>query len=293
MPGCARSGHCQSRGVAPQLEAVQRSSLFIHPRGDRVPDRRGLTAHASYYRQVNRDYMAAPSERPPLIVANHGGLAGATTLALKPSTQFWTCRGFALVDVDHGGITGYGRAYRQRLDGQWGVVSLADCANAARYLVDCVELDGRRIAIHGGSAGYYTAQSAPVFSDLFTACAAHYDISDLETRAKETYKFEAHKADILVGPYPETRGRYRARSPIQFVDQAPCHVMIQGLEDRICPASQAETMVSALRQGRAGRQCPIRGRAPRLPAYREYPARTRRGVVLLRAQLRISTCRPR
>jgi dipeptidyl aminopeptidase/acylaminoacyl peptidase len=259
---------------------------------DRVPDRRGLTAHAFYYLPVNRDYMAAPGERPPLIVANHGRPAGATTLALDLSTQFWTSCGFALVDVDHGGITSNGRAYRQRLNGQRGVVSLADCTNAARYLLDCVELDGRRIAIHGGSAGDYTAQSALIFSELFIGCAAHYDISDLETRAKETYKFEAHKADILVGPYPETRGRLRARSPIHFVDQASCHVMIQGLEDRIRPSSQAETMVAALREGRAGRRCPIRGRPPRLPAYREYPVRTRRGVVLLPAQLRFSTCRP-
>jgi len=192
--------------------------------------------------------MAAPGERPPLIVANHGGSAGDTTPALNLSTQFWTSRGFALVDEDYGGSAGYGRAYRQRLNGQWGVVSLADYANAARYLVDRDEVDGRRIAIYGGSTGGYTALCALVFSNLFAACAAHYGIADLEIWAMETYKFEAHMADILVSPYPDTRDRYRACSPIHFVDHAPYPaIILQGLEDRICPASQAESMVAALR----------------------------------------------
>jgi dienelactone hydrolase len=218
------------------------------PEAIEFPTDGGLSAHAFYYRPVNRDYMAVSGERPPLIVANHGGPTGATSPALNLSTQFWTSRGFAVVDVNYGGSTGYGRAYRQRLNSQWGVVNLADCANVARFLVDRDEVDGQRIAIHGGSAGGYTALCALVFSDLFAACAAHYGISDLETWAKETYKFEAHMADILVGPYPETRDRYRARSPIYFVDHASCPaIILQGLEDRICPASQAENMVAALR----------------------------------------------
>ena len=157
----------------------------------------GLTAHAFYYRPVNRDYTAAPGERPPLIVANHGRPTRATAPALNLSTQFWTSCGFALVDVNYGGSTGFGRAYRQRLNGQWGVVNLADCANAARYFVDRDEVDCRRIAVYGGSAGGYTALCALIFSDLFAACAAHYGIADLEIWATETYKFEAHMADIL------------------------------------------------------------------------------------------------
>lgn len=229
-------------------EQVIEPGFLSVPEAIEFPTEGGLTAHAFYYPPVNRDHTGGSGERPPLIVANHGGPTGATSPALNASIQFWTSRGFAVVDVNYGGSTGYGRAYRQRLNGQWGIVNLADCANAARYLVARGDVDGQRVAISGGSAGGYTALCALVYSDFFAACAAHYGISDLETWAGETYKFEAHMADILVGPYPEMRERYRARSPIHFVDRASCPaIILQGLEDRICPASQAETMVAALR----------------------------------------------
>jgi dienelactone hydrolase len=172
-----------------------------------------------------------------------------------------------VVDVNYGGSTGYGRAYRQRLNGEWGVVNLADCANAARHLVNRDEVDGRRIAIHGGSAGGYTALCALVFSDLFAACAAHYGISDLEVWARETYKFEEHMADFLVGPYPETRDRYRAlTNSLRRPGVLSGHHLARTRRPNLSRFSGREHGRSAPRQGRAGRLCPIRRRAARLPA---------------------------
>ncbi|MEE9286042.1 MAG: S9 family peptidase, partial [Dehalococcoidia bacterium] len=209
----------------------------------------GLTAHALFYPPANVDYWGVAGELPPLLVMSHGGPTAAATSALSLATQFWTSRGFAVVDVDYGGSTGYGRAYRERLRGQWGVVDTADCINAARYLAGRGLVDRRRMAIRGGSAGGYTTLCALTFHDVFAAGASHYGVADAETLAKDTHKFEERYLDGLIGPYPEAAELYRARSPIHFADRISCPViLLQGLEDRIVPPSQAEAMVAALRR---------------------------------------------
>jgi dipeptidyl aminopeptidase/acylaminoacyl peptidase len=208
-----------------------------------------LTAHAFYYAPKNRDYVAPLDELPPLVVFSHGGPTSATSPALNMSIQFWTSRGFAVVDVNYGGSTGYGRAYRERLREQWGVVDVDDCVNAARYLVAQNLADPDRLAIRGGSAGGYTTLAALTFSDLFTAGASYFGISDLETMTQDTHKFESRYLDSMVGPWPETAERYRARSPIHHTDRltAPM-ILLQGLEDKVVPPNQAEAMVEALRE---------------------------------------------
>jgi dipeptidyl aminopeptidase/acylaminoacyl peptidase len=208
-----------------------------------------LSAHALFYPPVNRDFAGPEDERPPLIVASHGGPTGNADAALDLEIQYWTSRGFAVVDVDYGGSAGYGRAYRQRLQGKWGVVDTADCLNAARYLAETGEVDGARLAIHGGSAGGYTTLCALAFHDLFAAGASYYGVADAELLAKDTHKFESRYLDGLIGPYPEATELYRARSPIHFADRISCPVILfQGLEDEVVPPSQAEVMVAALEQ---------------------------------------------
>jgi dipeptidyl aminopeptidase/acylaminoacyl peptidase len=153
------------------------------------------------------------------------------------------------VDVNYGGSTGYGRAYRQRLNGQWGVVDVNDCANAARYLIKRGSVDANRIAIRGGSAGGYTTLAALVFTDLFKAGASHFGISELEAFVKDTHKFESRYCESLVGPYPEKRNLYQQRSPINFIDRLSCPlILFQGLEDKIVPPNQSEMMFDAARK---------------------------------------------
>lgn len=212
------------------------------------PTEQGLTAHAFYYPPRNRDYTAPPGERPPLLVMSHGGPTAATSATLDLEVQYWTSRGIALLDVNYGGSSGYGRAYRERLKGQWGVVDVDDCVNGARYLVERGEVDGERLAITGGSAGGYTTLCALTFRRVFRAGASRYGIGDLEALARDTHKFESRYLDSLIGPYPERRDLYRERSPIHFADQLSCPVIFfQGLEDEVVPPSQAESMVQALR----------------------------------------------
>jgi dipeptidyl aminopeptidase/acylaminoacyl peptidase len=218
------------------------------PQDIEFPTEGGLTAHAFFYPPTNRDHTAPPHERPPLLVRSHGGPTGAASTVLSWDIQYWTSRGFAVVDVNYGGSTGYGRAYRERLNGQWGVVDVDDCANAARYLVERGLVDGNRLAIHGGSAGGYTTLSALAFRDVFKAGASYFGVSDLEALAKDTHKFESRYLDRLVGPYPERRELYRQRSPIHFTDGMSCPtIFFQGLEDKVVPPNQAERMVEAVR----------------------------------------------
>ncbi len=212
------------------------------------PTERGQTAHALLYRPQNRDYVPAESELPPLLVRSHGGPTAASFSKLDWGIQFWTSRGFAVVDVNYGGTTGYGRAYRERLNGQWGIVDVDDCVNAARWLAERGWVDRQRLVIRGGSAGGYTTLASLAFRDTFKAGASYYGISDLETLARDTHKFESRYLDRLVGPYPEQREQYFARSPIHFVDQLSCPlIFFQGLEDKVVPPSQAEMMVEAVR----------------------------------------------
>jgi len=212
------------------------------------PTEHGLTAYAFFYPPKNRDYIASPDELPPLLVESHGGPTGMTNSELNLAIQYWTSRGIAVLDVNYGGSSGYGRAYRQRLEGKWGIVDVDDCVNGARYLVEQGLVDENRLAITGGSAGGFTTLCALTFRNLFKAGASHYGISDLEALARDGHKFESHYEHSMIGPYPERRDLYHARSPINFVDRLSCPIIFfQGLEDKVVPPNQAELMVAALR----------------------------------------------
>jgi dipeptidyl aminopeptidase/acylaminoacyl peptidase len=219
-----------------------------HPQSVAFPTENGLTAYALYYPPKNRDYVAPPDERPPLIVMSHGGPTSAASSALNLGIQFWTSRGIAVLDVNYGGSTGFGRAYRARLDGRWGIVDVDDCLNGARYLAKTGEVDGGRLIIRGSSAGGYTTLAALTFRDAFKAGASYYGISDLEALAQETHKFESRYLDRMVGPYPEKRELYHQRSPIHHTDRLAVPIIfLQGLDDKVVPPNQATMMVEALR----------------------------------------------
>jgi dipeptidyl aminopeptidase/acylaminoacyl peptidase len=238
-----------------QFEVLRRSrevtadpSYLSVARAIEFPTEQGLTAHGYFYAPKNCDYAAPANERPPLLVISHGGPTSSSSASLKYSIQYWTSRGIAVLDVNYGGSSGYGRAYRERLNGQWGIVDVDDCVNGARYLTERGEVDGNRLAIRGGSAGGYTTLCALTFRDTFKAGASHYGISDLEALATDTHKFESRYMDRLIGPYPERRDLYIARSPIHFTDKLNCPMIIfQGLEDKVVPPNQAEKMVEAVR----------------------------------------------
>ena len=211
----------------------------------------GRTAHALYYPARNMDFAGPEGERPPLLVVSHGGPTSCATTSLDLSYQFWTSRGIAIVDVNYGGSTGYGTQYRRRLNGQWGIVDVDDCINAALHLVREGEVDGDRLIVRGGSAGGYTTLASLTFRDVFKVGASYYGISDLEALAKETHKFESRYLDSLIGPYPECCDLYVERSPIHHTDRLSCPIILmQGLEDEVVPPNQAEVMVEALRNKR-------------------------------------------
>jgi dipeptidyl aminopeptidase/acylaminoacyl peptidase len=210
--------------------------------------RGGQSAHALYYAPANRTTRGPAEQKPPLLVMSHGGPTAATTSGFRLSLQYWTSRGFAVVDVNYGGSTGYGREYRERLYGKWGIVDVEDCIEAARYLAERGDIDSRRMAIRGGSAGGYTTLCALVFHDVFAAGASYYGVADLAALARDTHKFESRYTDRLVASYPEGAAIYRERSPLFFADRVSCPVILfQGLEDKIVPPNQAETFVAALR----------------------------------------------
>jgi dipeptidyl aminopeptidase/acylaminoacyl peptidase len=209
----------------------------------------GQPVHAFYYAPRNPDFTAPTGERPPLIVVSHGGPTAASLDVLDARLQFWTSRGFAVLDVNYGGSTGFGRAYRDRLKGTWGIVDVADCMNGARHLVREGQADAERLAIRGGSAGGYTTLAALTFHTTFKAGASHYGVSDVEVLAQDTHKFESRYLDSLIGPYPAARDVYRARSPIHFTDRlSAALILFQGLEDKVVPPNQAETMADAVRR---------------------------------------------
>lgn len=205
-------------------------------------------AHAFFYRPNNPGYQGPEGTRPPLIVISHGGPTASAATALDLKIQFWTSRGFAVVDVNYRGSSGYGRAYRRALDGLWGLADVEDCVNAARWLAAQGWVDPERMVIRGSSAGGYTCLCALTFWDVFKAGASYYGISDLEALARDTHKFEAHYTDRLVGPYPARRDLYRERSPIHFAEKLSCPVIVlQGLDDKVVPPNQAQEMVDAVR----------------------------------------------
>ena len=219
------------------------------PEAIEFPTEGGLTAHAFYYPPRNADYMALPSDRPPLIVISHGGPTTQTKAVLDLGVQYWTNRGFAVVDVNYGGSSGYGREYRERLNWQWGIVDVDDNINAARYLVEEGKADPDRLIIRGGSAGGYTTLAALAFHpDVFAAGASYYGVSDVEALAKDTHKFESRYLDTMIGPYPEMKDLYRERSPIHFIERLSCAlILFQGLEDKVVPPDQSERMAEAVR----------------------------------------------
>ena len=209
------------------------------------------TAYGLFYPPRNPDCVGPTGERPPLRVISHGGPTAAADRWLQLKIQFWTSRGIAVLDVDYGGSSGYGRAYRERLNGAWGLVDVDDCVHGARYLVERGDVDVDRLAIEGGSASGFTTLCALVFHDVFRLGACYYGVSDLEVLARDTHKFESRYLDRLVGPYPARRDIYRERSPIHHVERLASPVIFfQGLEDKVVPPNQTERMVEALRDRR-------------------------------------------
>ena len=226
--------------IAPGFASIAQAISF--------PTEGGLQAHAFFYPPTNPDFTGPEGERPPLIVISHGGPTGATDAAFKWAYQYWTSRGFAVVDVNYGGSTGYGRAYRERLNGQWGVVDVDDSVNAARYLVERGDVNPQRTAIRGSSAGGYTTLCALTFRSFFKCGASHYGIGDLEALVRDTHKFESRYPDTLIGPYPARRDVYQARSPVNFTDRLSSPmILFQGAEDKAVPPAQAQAMFDAVK----------------------------------------------
>jgi len=222
-------------------EHVARGEAIQFPTGD------GLTAHAFFYPPTNPGFAAPPDTKPPLIVLSHGGPTAMTSDALSLAIQWWTSRGLAVVDVNYRGSSGYGRAYRDSLNGEWGVADVEDCIAAARYLAKTGRVDAARMAIRGGSAGGFTVLAALTRSDLFKAGASLYGIADLALLARDTHKFESRYLDRLVGPLPSAAALYRDRSPLHQIDKLTAPIIFfHGLEDRVVPPNQAETMVTAM-----------------------------------------------
>ena len=222
------------------------------------PGEGGATAHAFFYAPRNAAYAAPPGELPPLLVGAHGGPTSERSSGLDPLVQFWTSRGFAYLDVNYGGSTGYGRAYRERLRGASGVVDVGDCVAGARHLAATGAVDPAVMLIHGGSAGGYIVLCALAFHDAFAAGTSLYGIADLEVLHQETHKFEAFYDDSLVGPYPEQRELYRQRSPIHFIARVHAALLLlQGTDDPVVPPNQTQMMFDALRAADAPCACII------------------------------------
>ena len=241
-------GHPHRRTVRPARELDLDTPLVV-PEAITFPTGPGgeAVAHAIYYRPTNPACSGPPGELPPLLVMAHGGPTAAARRQVQLGTIYWTSRGIAVVDVDYRGSTGYGRRYRRALDGAWGVADVEDCVAAAKFLIDRGDVDPQRLMIRGGSAGGFTVLAALAFHHTFAAGASRYGIADLEALAADTHKFESRYLDRLVGPYPQARDTYRARSPIHHLDgfDAPM-IVLQGDEDEIVPPAQSEMIVRAL-----------------------------------------------
>ena len=233
---------------APASLSVDANELS-EPQTILFPSAESEQVHAFFYPPTNARYCAEQSERPLVIAMCHGGPTSATGSGLNLKIQYWTNRGFAVVDINYRGSTGFGRHYRQGLTNAWGVADVEDTQYALRYLADEGKIDLDRCIIRGGSAGGYTVLSALTFTDTFKAGASLYGIGDLETLATDTHKFESRYLDSLIGPYPDRKDIYQARSPIHHADGLNCPVIfLQGLEDKVVPPNQAEMMVDILRQ---------------------------------------------
>ena len=242
-------GHPERGAVRPARDLGLDPGLLVEPEAITFPTGPGgaAVAHALYYPPANPACAGPPGERPPLLVMAHGGPTSAARRQLQLGIAYWTSRGIAVVDVDYRGSTGYGRRYRRALDGAWGVADVEDCVAAAKFLADRGDADPERLMIRGGSAGGFTALASLALHDVFAAGASRYGVADLEALAADTHKFESRYLDRLVGPYPEARDTYRARSPINHLDgfDAPM-IVLQGDQDEIVPPAQSEMIVEAL-----------------------------------------------
>ncbi|KAJ2156037.1 Esterase lipase thioesterase active site [Coemansia sp. RSA 552] len=214
-----------------------------------TPESKSAEAYGFFYPPTNKNYKGVEGELPPLLVLSHGGPTSAASSVFQSKIQYWTSRGIAVVDVNYGGSTGYGRAYRERLYPHFGEVDVQDCCAAALHLAQAGEVDCKRLSIMGGSAGGFTTLACLAFRpEVFAVGASLYGISDLEVLAKETHKFESEYPVHLVGPYPADRDVYIRRSPLHSVDTLSCPaIFLQGLEDKVVPPNQATLMVDALK----------------------------------------------
>lgn len=239
----------RAEAVRPASEEGIDPEYVPRPRPIEFPTGDGETAYGFFYPPTNPGFEGPEGELPPLLVFSHGGPTSHATPEQSPEIAFWTSRGIGVVDVNYRGSSGHGRAYRERLRGNWGVVDWEDCVAAALHLARSGEADRERLAIRGGSAGGYATLCALVFGDAFAAGASYYGVADAETLARDTHKFESRYLDGLIGPYPERADLYRERSPIHHVERLRTPVILfQGLEDEIVPPSQAEAMAAALRR---------------------------------------------
>jgi dipeptidyl aminopeptidase/acylaminoacyl peptidase len=233
--------------VRPARELRLDASWWSVPEAISFPTTGGRTAHALWYPPRNPRCAAPEGTAPPLLVLGHGGPTSAARPQLDLAVQYWTTRGWGVVDVNYGGSTGYGRAYRRLLDGAWGVVDVDDLAAAAEHLAGVGLADPARVAVKGGSAGGFTVLCLLAFRDTCSVGASRYGIADLEALVADTHKFEARYTDTLIAPYPEGRDVYRARSPIHHLDGFDTPLLVlQGLEDAIVPPNQSEMIVDAL-----------------------------------------------
>ena len=253
-PRSPRSFVSTLRPARPRCCGVRRrcsrnsSRYFSVPEHIAFPTEGGKTAHAFYYPPTNPDYVAPPGTRPPLVVKCHGGPTAFSPGVLDLRVQYWTSRGIAVLDVNYGGSTGYGRAYRDRLHGQWGIVDVDDCINGARHVVRSDRADAERMVITGGSAGGYTTLMA-LTRNAFAGGASHYGVSDVAALARDTHKFESRYLDWLIAPLAGNEQLYRERSPLYHAESLDRPVIFfQGDEDKVVPPSQTETMVEALRR---------------------------------------------
>jgi dipeptidyl aminopeptidase/acylaminoacyl peptidase len=213
------------------------------------PSTGGRKAFGLFYPPCNPDFAAPAGERPPLLVKCHGGPTSAASSTLNLGFQYWTSRGIAVLDVNYGGSTGFGRAYRDSLHLSWGVVDVDDAVAGAHFLAERGLVDGKRCVISGGSAGGYTTLAALTFRDFFRGGASYYGVSDAAALTRDTHKFESRYLDWLIGPYPQEEARYRARSPLYHAERLSAPVIFfQGEQDAIVPPNQAEVMVDALRR---------------------------------------------
>jgi acetyl esterase/lipase len=209
----------------------------------------GMRAYGLFYPPLHPDYEAPAGEKPPLLVRCHGGPTSQASTGLNLRTQYWTSRGFAVLEVNYRGSSGYGRAYRDALRGQWGIGEVLDCIAGANALAQRGLCDSQRACISGGSAGGYTALAALTFHDVFAAGAIYYGVSDLSALARDTHKFESRYLEGLVGPYPEMAARYTERSPLSHLDRLERPTLFfHGMQDKVTPPNQATTIAKALEE---------------------------------------------